>query len=92
MGMKGSRGAAVCDKVSWCHSGMGLWMVLWFHRVVEFFKEGGSKLRTMQERDEFVIPMGGGLLGQLGWQGEEWELSESIKATRHLLCIVPVSL
>lgn len=49
MGMKGSRGAAVGGKVPWCHSGMGQWMVLGFHRVLEFFKEGGSKLWTMQE-------------------------------------------
>lgn len=48
-GMKGSRGAAVGDKVPWCHSGRGQWMVLGFHRVLEFFKEGGSKLWTMQE-------------------------------------------
>lgn len=49
MGMKGSRGAAVGGKVPWCHSGMGQWMVLGFHRVLEFFKEGGSKLWTMWE-------------------------------------------
>lgn len=49
VGMKGSGGAAVGDKVPWCHSGMGQWRVLGFHRVLEFFKEGGSKLWTMQE-------------------------------------------
>lgn len=49
MGMKGSGGAAVGDKMPWCHSGMGQWRVLGFHRVLEFFKEGGSKLWTMQE-------------------------------------------
>lgn len=46
MGMQGSRGAAVGDKVPWRHSGMGQWMVLGFHRVLEFFKEGGCKLWT----------------------------------------------
>lgn len=48
MGMESSGGAAVCDKGPWCHPGMGQWMVLGFHRVVEFFKGGGSKLRTMR--------------------------------------------
>lgn len=65
MGMEGSRGAAVCDKGPWCHPGMGQWMVLGFHRVLEFFEEGGSKLRTMRE---FVIPVGGACW--VSWAGK----------------------
>lgn len=41
-----------------------------------FLRKGEANCGPCGSRGEFGIPVGGGLLGQLGWQGEEWELSE----------------